>query len=106
MPKITYIADDGKETIAEVAEGLSVMEGAVANGVEGIEAVCGGACACATCHVYVEAGWEDKLDTRSDSEEGMLDFASNVQPNSRLSCQLMVSSELDGMIVRIPNQGN
>ncbi len=106
MPKITYIADDGTETVANVAEGFSVMEGAIANGVEGIEAVCGGACACATCHVYVDAGWEARLDTKSDSEEAMLDFAADVQPNSRLSCQLIVSGSLDGMVVRIPHQGN
>lgn len=106
MPKIIYIADDGIETMANVAVGLSVMEGAVANGVEGIEAVCGGACACATCHVYVDAGWEDKFDTKSDSEVAMLDFAASVQPNSRLSCQLIVSDSLDGLVVRIPHQNN
>ncbi len=104
MPQITYITDDGTVTVAEVAEGLSVMEGAVANGVEGIEAVCGGACACATCHVYVDAGWQDRLDARSDTEEAMLDFAADVRPNSRLSCQLIVSGSLDGMVVRIPHQ--
>jgi ferredoxin, 2Fe-2S len=106
MPKITYIADDGTEIVANVTEGFSVMEGAVANGVEGIEAVCGGACACATCHVYVDAAWEDLLDTKSDSEDAMLDFAANVQSNSRLSCQLVVRASLDGMVVRIPNQSN
>ena len=104
MPKITYIADDGTETVANVAEGFSVMEGAVANGVGGIEAVCGGACACATCHVYVDAGWEARLVARSDSEEAMLDFAADVLPNSRLSCQIIVSGNLDGMVVRIPHQ--
>ena len=104
MPRITYIAEDGTETVAEVSEGFSVMEGAVANSVAGIEAVCGGSCACATCHVYVDAGWEDRLEPKSDAEDAMLDFAAGVQPNSRLSCQLRVSGSLDGLVVRIPHQ--
>jgi 2Fe-2S ferredoxin len=102
MTTITYVAHDGTRTTAEVQEGCSVMEGAVANGVEGIEAVCGGACACATCHVYVGAAWLDKLDAKSTDEDSMLDFASNLQPNSRLSCQIRVSAAIDGMIVEVP----
>jgi ferredoxin, 2Fe-2S len=102
MVTITYVAHDGIQTTVEVEEGHSVMEGAVAKGIEGIEAVCGGACACATCHVYVDTGWFDKLDPKSADEDAMLDFASNLQPNSRLSCQIRVSAAIDGLVVEVP----
>jgi len=102
MAKITYIEHDGTEHTVEVKPGLSVMEGAIKNNVPGIDADCGGACACATCHVYVDAGWEGKTGEKSAMEESMLDFAENVQDNSRLSCQIKVSDDLDGLVVRLP----
>ena len=102
MAKITYIEHDGKEHTIEVKTGQSVMEGAVKNNIPGIDADCGGACACATCHVYVDPAWQDKTGTASPMEESMLDFAEAVEPNSRLSCQIKVSDDLDGLIVRMP----
>ena len=102
MPKITYIEHSGKEHVVEVKSGQSVMEGAVKNNIPGIDADCGGACACATCHVYVDAAWQSKTGDKSAMEESMLDFAENVEPNSRLSCQIKVSDELDGLVVRMP----
>ncbi|HTW34068.1 MAG TPA: 2Fe-2S iron-sulfur cluster-binding protein [Rhizomicrobium sp.] len=102
MPKIKYIEHNGKEHEIEVPNGWSVMEGAVKNLVPGIDADCGGACACATCHVYVDQAWIGKLDPKQDMEETMLDFAQDLEPNSRLSCQIKVSPELDGLVVRMP----
>ena len=106
MPKITYIEHTNKKHIVEVSNNMSVMEGAVQNNIPGIDADCGGSMACATCHVYVDEKWFDKLEKKDESEEDMLDMA--YQPNkfSRLSCQLLVSDELDGLIVKMPsNQG-
>ena len=102
MAKITYIEHNGAEHVIEVKNGLSVMEGAVKNNIPGIDADCGGACACATCHVYVDEAWRDKTGTSSAMEESMLDFAENVEPNSRLSCQIKVTDALDGLVVRMP----
>jgi 2Fe-2S ferredoxin len=102
MAKITYVEFSGKEHVVDVKPGLSVMEGAVKNNIPGIDADCGGACACATCHVYVDEAWKDKTGSQSAMEESMLDFAENVEPTSRLSCQIKVSDELDGLIVRMP----
>ena len=102
MAKITYIAHDGSSRTLEIKTGLSVMEGAVKNNVPGIDADCGGACACATCHVYVDEAWTDKVGPPSAMEESMLDFAEGVQPNSRLSCQIKVSDALDGLTVTTP----
>ncbi len=102
MAKITYIEFDGAEHVVDVKSGLSVMEGAVKNNIPGIDADCGGACACATCHVYVDAEWVDKTGDKSAMEESMLDFAENVEPNSRLSCQIKVSDALEGLTVRMP----
>jgi len=102
MAKITYIEHDGKSHTIEVRNGLSVMEGAVKNNIPGIDADCGGACACATCHVYVDEAWTEKTGAPSSMEESMLDFASEVQPNSRLSCQIKVTDALDGLVVRMP----
>lgn len=102
MAKITYIEHNGNEHTLDVDNGLTVMEGAVRNMVPGIDADCGGACACATCHVYVDANWTEKTGAREAMEESMLDFAEGVQDNSRLSCQIKVSEALDGLIVRIP----
>jgi len=102
MAKITYIEHDGTKHALDVKPGLTVMEGAVKNNVPGIDADCGGACACATCHVYVDEAWLDKTGDKSAMEESMLDFAENVEPNSRLSCQIKVSDALDGLVVRLP----
>jgi 2Fe-2S ferredoxin len=102
MAKITYIEHGGTEHAVDVRNGLSVMEGAIKNNVPGIDADCGGACACATCHVYVDDVWREKTGKASAMEESMLDFAQNVEPNSRLSCQIRVSDALDGLIVRLP----
>jgi 2Fe-2S ferredoxin len=102
MAKITYIEFGGGEHAVDVRNGLSVMEGAIKNNVPGIDADCGGACACATCHVYVDEAWREKTGSASAMEESMLDFAQNVEPNSRLSCQIRVTDALDGLIVRLP----
>jgi 2Fe-2S ferredoxin len=102
MAKITYIEHTGAEHTLEVKNGQSVMEGAVKNNIPGIDADCGGACACATCHVYVDEAWTAKTGTASVMEESMLDFAQDLRPNSRLSCQIIVSDALDGLIVRMP----
>ena len=102
MAKITYIEFDGTEHVIDVKNGLSVMEGAVKNNIPGIDADCGGACACATCHVYVQGDWLPKTGDKSAMEESMLDFAENVEDNSRLSCQIKVTDELDGLVVRMP----
>ena len=102
MAKITYIEFNGKEHVVDVKNGLSVMEGAVKNNIPGIDADCGGACACATCHVYVDPEWVDKTGSQSAMEESMLDFAENVESNSRLSCQIKVTDELEGLVVRMP----
>jgi 2Fe-2S ferredoxin len=102
MAKITYVEHSGAEHTVDVKTGLSVMEGAVKNNIPGIDADCGGACACATCHVYVDEAWLSKTGEKSAMEESMLDFAENVTPNSRLSCQISVSDALDGLTVRMP----
>ena len=104
MPKITYIEHDGKTHTIEVASGLSVMEGAVQNNIPGIDADCGGSMACATCHVYVKEEWFKKLPKKEDGEEDMLDMAFEPKKNSRLSCQLMVSDQLDGLVVNLPEK--
>ena len=104
MPKITYIAHDGTERVVEVAAGLSVMEGAVKNMVPGIDADCGGACACSTCHIYVDPAWSEKVGKPNDVEKDMLDFAFDVRDNSRLSCQMKVTDAWDGLIVRTPER--
>jgi 2Fe-2S ferredoxin len=102
MPKITYIEFTGESHTIDARPGQSVMEGAVKNNIPGIDADCGGACACATCHVYVDEAWTDLTGKASVMEESMLDFAAELQPNSRLSCQIIVSDALDGLIVRMP----
>jgi 2Fe-2S ferredoxin len=102
MAKITYIASDGSSRTIDVKSGLTVMEGAVKNNVPGIDADCGGACACATCHVYVDEAWTEQVGKPSAMEESMLDFAEGVKSNSRLSCQIKVSDALDGLVVTTP----
>ena len=104
MAKITYIEHDGTEHVIDVKNGLTVMEGAVKNNVPGIDADCGGACACATCHVYVDEAWRGKTGEKSAMEESMLDFAENVEDNSRLSCQIKVTDALDGLRVAVPER--
>lgn len=105
MAKITYIEHNGTEHVVEVASGLTVMEGARDNNVPGIEADCGGACACSTCHVYVDAAWVDKLPAKDPMEEDMLDFAWEPDTvKSRLTCQVKVTDQMDGLIVRLPEK--
>ena len=105
MAKITYVEFGGTEHTVEVATGLTVMEGARDNNIPGIEADCGGACACSTCHVYVDAEWVEKLDPKDDMEEEMLDFAFEPDPaRSRLTCQIKVSDVLDGLKVFMPEK--
>ncbi len=102
MPKIIYIDHEGTSREVEAKKGTSIMEAAVQNMIPGIDADCGGACACATCHVYVDSNWIGKLKDKDDMEESMLDFAEGVQENSRLSCQILINDELDGIIVTTP----
>ena len=105
MAKITYIEHGGKEHGVDVANGMTVMEGARDNGVPGIEGDCGGACACSACHVYVHPDWADKLPGIEAMEEDMLDFAYEPKPGqSRLTCQLTVSDALDGLVVQMPEK--
>ena len=105
MAKITYVEHSGKEHVVDVANGLTVMEGARDNGIPGIEADCGGACACSTCHVYVDAAWVDKLPKKDAMEEDMLDFAWSPDPvRSRLTCQIKVTEALDGLRVQMPQK--
>ena len=104
MAKITYIEHNGKSHTIEVSNGLSVMEGAIQNNIPGIDADCGGGMACATCHVYVKEEWLDKLSKKEDGEEDMIDMAFEPNKFSRLSCQLIVSDEIDGLIVNLPEK--
>jgi ferredoxin, 2Fe-2S len=105
MAKITYVEFNGKEHVIDVPNGLTVMEGARDNGVPGIEADCGGACACSTCHVYVDETWVDRLPPKEAMEADMLDFAYKPDPaRSRLTCQLKVSPALEGLRVQMPEK--
>ena len=104
MAKITFITHEKKSHTIEVQNGLTVMEGAVQNDIPGIDADCGGGMACATCHVYVKENWLDKLPKKEDGEENMLDMAFEPKKNSRLSCQITISNELDGLVVNIPSK--
>lgn len=104
MAKITFIAFDGTRFEVEAETGSTVMENAIKNAVPGIEAECGGACACATCHVYVDEEWTAVVGEPSPMEEDMLDFAYDVRPNSRLSCQLKVADKIDGLVVAVPER--
>jgi 2Fe-2S ferredoxin len=102
MPKITYVEHDGTQHTVEAEVGATVMETALKNSVPGIVAECGGACSCATCLVHVDPSWAERTGERSEEEEDMLDFAFDVRPTSRLSCQIKVTEELDGLIVTTP----
>ena len=104
MAKITYVEFNGKEHVVELASGYSVMEGAINNNVRGIIAECGGSCSCATCHVYVDEAWIDKLEKKADLEDAMLEAVCDAKPNSRLSCQIKVTDALDGLIVWLPEK--
>ena len=104
MSKITYITHEDKTYTIDVQNGLTVMEGAIQNDIPGIDADCGGGMSCATCHVYVNSEWLDKLPVKEDGEEDMLDMAFEPKKNSRLSCQLIVSDILDGLVVKIPSK--
>ena len=104
MPKITYIDCEGTARTVEGEVGATVMETAIKNGIRGIDAECGGACACATCHVYVEENWRAVVGEPSPMEEDMLDFGYEVKPNSRLSCQIKITAELEGLVVRTPER--
>lgn len=104
MVKITFLLAGGGEQVVEAEPGNTVMEAARRNDVPGIEAECGGACSCATCHVYVDDAWRGKTGSPKEMEEDMLDFAFDVRDESRLSCQIKVTPELDGLVVRIPER--
>ena len=104
MPKITYIEHNGKSHIQEVANGLTVMEGAVQNNIHGIDADCGGSCACATCLVYVDEKWFNKLQNKEDAEEDMLDMAFEPNKFSRLGCQITITDDLNEMVVKMPSK--
>jgi len=104
MPLITFIEPSGERRVINAPIGISLMEAAVQNGVQGILALCGGACACGTCHVYVDASWVARLGPREEMEEGMLECAWEPRDNSRLSCQIHVTAELDGLEVTVPRR--
>jgi len=104
MVQITFTDSEGTARTVDAEIGSTVMETAIKNDIPGIEAECGGACACATCHVYVDAAWRERTGAPSEMEEDMLDFAFEVRPESRLSCQIRVSEDLDGLIVRVPEK--
>ena len=104
MAKITFVDSAGRERTVDAENGSTVMETAIRNSIPEILAECGGACACATCHVYVDEKWVEKTGKASAMEEDMLDFAFEVKSNSRLSCQIKVSDELDGLVIKTPGQ--
>jgi 2Fe-2S ferredoxin len=102
MPRITFIEPDGSRRVVDAPLGITLMEAAVQNGVQGILALCGGACACGTCHVYVDAAWLPRIGAREEMEEGMLECAWEPRDNSRLSCQIHVTADLEGLEVTVP----
>ena len=104
MAKINYIEHNGTSHTVDVQNGLTVMEGAVQNNIPGIDADCGGSMACATCHVYVKEDWFDKVNKKSEGEDDMLDQAYEPKKKSRLSCQIIVSDDLDGLVVDMPEK--
>lgn len=106
MPNVTYIDVDGERTESEVANGLSVMEGAIARGVSGILAICGGSCACSTCHAYVDDAWIEMVGSANEIEDSTLELATDRRPGSRLTCQIVMRPELDGLVVQVAdNEG-
>lgn len=104
MPRITFIEHDGVEHVVEAETGISVMKAAVNDMVPGIDADCGGACACATCHVHIDPDWMARAGSPDEMEEAMLEFVSEPGAGSRLSCQILVSDALDGLVLRLPKQ--
>jgi 2Fe-2S ferredoxin len=104
MAKVTFVQPDGRRQTVEIENGYTVMQGATANNVAGIKAECGGGCSCSTCHCYVEAAWFDGLAPMQDEEAGLLEFAWEPKQTSRLTCQLVVTDELDGLILYVPEQ--
>lgn len=102
MIRITYVAHDGREQAIEAREGLSLMENAVAEGIDGIDAVCGGNAYCGTCRVYPEPAWQERLGERTELEEPMLEAVGETEPSARLACQIPVTAALDGLVVRLP----
>jgi ferredoxin, 2Fe-2S len=104
MAKITFVQPDGSQQTVTASAGVTVMEAAKVNRIAGIEAECGGACACATCHIYIQEAWVDKVGKPAAMEEDMLDFAFDVRPESRLSCQIKVTDALDGLVVTVPGK--
>ena len=104
MAKITFIQPDGKQQVVQAEVGWTVMEAAKKELIGGIEAECGGACACATCHVYVDDAWREKVGKPAEMEEDMLDFAFEVKESSRLACQIKVTADLDGLVLRVPDK--
>ena len=104
MLKVLFVQPDGQRVQADGVEGITAMEAALRAGVVGIEADCGGACSCATCHVYVDEAWKDAVGAASGMEEDMLDFAYDVRPHSRLSCQIRLTDALDGLVLHVPSR--
>jgi len=104
MVNITFKHPDGKLEAVEIAEGLSIMEAAIKHDIDGIEADCGGGCSCATCHVYIDQAYQDKTGAPSAAEEDMLDFAFDVRPQSRLSCQVRITADMNDLVVQIPDK--
>jgi 2Fe-2S ferredoxin len=102
MTKIIYVEFSGNERVLDIAPGTSVMQGAVTNGVRGIIGDCGGACSCATCHVYVDSQWVDKVGDKTAAEISLLEEVCDVEANSRLSCQIKITDALEGLVVRVP----
>lgn len=102
MPLVKFIDADGAETDVEIAVGISVMEGAVRAGIDGIDADCGGQLSCATCHVYLDEAWTGKVAPMSDDEDALLEFAYERKPGSRLCCQISIGSELEGLVIHVP----
>ena len=102
MVKLTYVESNGTEHTVDVDEGLSIMEGAVSNSIPGIDADCGGGCACATCMIFVHIEWKEKINPMSEEEESMIDFHEYKNEKSRLSCHITVTAEMDGMILKLP----
>lgn len=102
MPKITFINADGSKVVSDAQEGHSLMEAAVKAGIDGIIAQCGGGCVCGTCHCYIDPQWVESLGSASDDESDLLDFVIDPQENSRLSCQIQVTSDMDGLVVHVP----
>lgn len=101
MPRITYVDVDGTRYDCEIASGLSLMEGAINNGVPGILAICGGSCACSTCHAYIDDAWAERVGGPNDIEDATLDLANDRRPTSRLTCQVQIDDSLDGLVVHV-----